>query len=123
MLQAVAAEVEQLQVFGHQELPGLQLSDAVPRQVHLHDVRREPGRDVVQVCEETKKTDGMTKIRRGFCKDPMRGNDETAKKEKRSLWCSLFRGLLKASEKVGIRSAAFQDAAWADASFSSWSRV
>lgn len=56
LLQAVAAEVEQLQVFGHQELLGPQVSDPVPRQVHLHNVRREPRGDVIQICKNTNKT-------------------------------------------------------------------
>lgn len=54
LLQAVAAEVEQLQVFARQELLGLQVCDAVPRQVHLDDVNRQPGRDVVQIYRKTK---------------------------------------------------------------------
>lgn len=54
LLQAVAAEVEQLQVFARQELLGLQVSDAVPRQVHLDDVNRQPGWDVVQIYKKKK---------------------------------------------------------------------
>lgn len=68
VLQAVAAEIEQLQVFGHQELPGLQMSDAVPRQVHLDDVNRQPGRNVVQICG---KQTGRQNTRHRFCKGEM----------------------------------------------------
>lgn len=66
LLQAVAAEVEQLQVFARQELLGLQVCDAVPRQVHLDDVNRQPGRDVVQIYKKKKKTDGMSKHKMSF---------------------------------------------------------
>lgn len=75
MLKAVAAEVEQLQVFGHQELLGLQVSDAVPRQVHLDNVRREPRGDVVQICEKQTR---QHNIRRSFCQDRTWGNDDMA---------------------------------------------
>lgn len=38
MPQVVAAEVEQLEVFGQQELLGPEMLDVVPGQIHLHDV-------------------------------------------------------------------------------------
>lgn len=36
--QVVAAEVEQLEVFGQQELFGPEMLDVVPGQIHPHDV-------------------------------------------------------------------------------------
>lgn len=54
VLQAVAAEVELLEVFGQQELLGPESSDVVPGQIHLHDVRRQLRRDVVQICREAR---------------------------------------------------------------------
>lgn len=47
MPQVVAAEVEQLEVFGQQELLGPEMLDVVPGQIHLNNVRRQVGRDVV----------------------------------------------------------------------------
>lgn len=53
MLQVVAAQVEQLEVFGQQELLGPEMADVVPGQIHLHDVRRQVGRDVIQSYKKT----------------------------------------------------------------------
>lgn len=50
--QAVAAKVEQLEVFGQQELFGPEMCDAVPGQIHLHYVRWQVSRDVIQICQE-----------------------------------------------------------------------
>ena len=47
-VQAVAAKVEQLEVFGQQELFGPEMCDGVHGQIHLHDVRWQVGRDVIQ---------------------------------------------------------------------------
>ncbi len=53
-LQAVAAKVEQLEVFGQQELFGPEMFDAVPGQIHLHDVGRQVSWDVIQICKDRK---------------------------------------------------------------------
>lgn len=47
MLQVVAAKVEQLEVFGQQELLGPEMFDVVLGEIHLNYVRRQVGRDVV----------------------------------------------------------------------------
>lgn len=52
VLQAVAAKVEQLEVLGQQEVFGPEMFDAVPGQIHLHDVRRQVSWDVIQICKE-----------------------------------------------------------------------
>lgn len=97
MLQAVAAEVEQLQVFGHQELLGLQVSDAVARQIHLDDVRREPRGDVVQICEKQTRRQN---IRSSFCQDHSWENDDMAKMAPP---VSPYKRLQKHLEKLKIR--------------------
>lgn len=50
MAQVVAAKVEQLEVFGQQELFGPEMFDIVAGQIHLHYVRRQVGWDTVQIC-------------------------------------------------------------------------
>lgn len=52
MVQAVAAEVEQLEVFGQQELFGPEMFDGVSGQIHLIYVRWQFRRDVFQICKE-----------------------------------------------------------------------
>lgn len=51
-VQVVAAKVEQLEVFGQQELFGPEMFDAVTGQIHLHYVRRQVRWDVIQICKE-----------------------------------------------------------------------
>lgn len=65
-LQVVAAQVEQLEVFGQQELLGPEMVDVVPGQIHLHDVRGQAGRDVIQ---SYKKTGGTKRHWLVHCKD------------------------------------------------------
>lgn len=50
VVQVVATKVEQLEVFGQQELFGPEMFDIVAGQIHLHDVRRQARRDAVQIC-------------------------------------------------------------------------
>lgn len=52
MVQAVAAEVEQLEVFGQQELFGPEMFDAVIGQIHLHYVREQISWDMIQICRD-----------------------------------------------------------------------
>lgn len=53
-VQAVAAKVEQLEVFGQQELFGPEMFDAVTGHIHLHYVRRQVRWDVIQICKDRK---------------------------------------------------------------------
>lgn len=64
VLQAVAAKVEQLEVFGQQEVFGPEMFDAVPRQIHLHDVRLQVSWDVIQICKDrtNKHKSGKSKV-------------------------------------------------------------
>lgn len=55
MAQAVAAKVEQLEVFGQQELFGPEMFDNVTGQIHLHYVRWQVRRDVIQIWRGRKK--------------------------------------------------------------------
>lgn len=58
-LQAVAAKVEQLEVFGQQKMFGPEMFDVVPGQIHLHYVRWKVRWDVIQICK-----DGRTQTRK-----------------------------------------------------------
>lgn len=49
LLQVVAAEVEQLEVFGQQELFWPEMFDAVIGQIYLHYFRRQFRRDMIQI--------------------------------------------------------------------------
>lgn len=73
MLQVVAAQVEQLEVFGQQELLGPEMVDVVPGQIHLHDVRRQVGRDVIQSCRKTGGTKRQRLVEAMHCKDVKHG--------------------------------------------------
>lgn len=59
LVQAVAAKVKQLEVFGQQELLGPEMFDAVMGQIHLHYVRWQVRWDVIQNCRE-RKTENMS---------------------------------------------------------------
>lgn len=69
MLQVVAAQVEQLEVFGQQELLGPEMVDVVPGQIHLHNVRRQVGWDVVQSYKKTGDTKRRRLVETMRCKD------------------------------------------------------
>lgn len=53
MVQAVAAQVEQLEIFGQQELFGPEVFDAVVGQIHSHYVGRQISWDATQTCSTT----------------------------------------------------------------------
>lgn len=52
--QTVAAKVEQLEVFGQQELFGPEMFDTVTGHIHLHYVRWQVSWDVIQICKGRK---------------------------------------------------------------------
>lgn len=67
MMQAVAAKVEQLELFGQQELFGPEMFDDVTGQIHLHYVRRQVRRDVIQICRSRKTHKHKTRRKETHC--------------------------------------------------------
>lgn len=77
VVQTVTAEVEQLQLFGQQELFWLEMFYVVVGQIHLHDVRWQVRWDAIQTCRGRKVQKNQafsfhdTEIKRANLKDKM----------------------------------------------------